>query len=80
MEYYSAAQVYAVVYGDVGTKSAWQYEKASGYSTVLAITDKKIGYCKHIETVVEAFNQRKKVIEAVCHTYATGQWAWQGIR
>lgn len=80
MEYYSATQVYVVVYGDVGVKSAWKYKEASGYSRVLAIEDKHIGYCKHIQTVVEAFNQRKSVVEAVCHTYATGQWAWQGIR
>jgi hypothetical protein len=79
MEHYSMAQWHAMVYAEVNEKVKWSNGGAYGYSQVLQLEPKAGGYCKHIRTVVFAFNQKLAQTQAACHTYWDNYWSWYNI-
>lgn len=79
MEYYSMAQWHAMTYAEVGQKVKWSNGGAYGYSQVLALEPKAGGYCKHIRTVVFAYNEKRAQTHAACHTYWNKGWSWFSV-
>lgn len=79
MLYYSAAQIHAINYAEVGEKVRWQSEGAHGYTQVLGLEPKGTGYCKHVRTVVYAFGRKETLTQAACHTYRNKSWAWYNL-
>jgi hypothetical protein len=79
MMYYSAAQLHAVVYAEVGEKVKWQHGDAHGVVQVFGVEPTGIGYCKHVLTVVYAFGKKESLKQAACHTYRNKSWAWHNL-
>lgn len=76
MEYYSLAQWHSIVYAEVGEKVKWQSGNAHGYSQVLLLEPKGGGYCKHVRTVVFAYNKKESITMAACYEFWSKRWAW----
>ena len=79
MEHYAMAQWHAMTYSEVGEKVKWSNGGAYGYSQVLLLEPKAGGYCKHIRTVVFAYNEKRANTQAACHTFWNKGWSWYNI-
>ena len=64
---------------EVGEKVKWSNGGAYGYSQVLLLEPKAGGYCKHIRTVVFAYNEKRANTQAACHTFWNKGWSWYNI-
>lgn len=80
MEYYSLAQWHSLVYAEVGEKVKWQSGNAYGYSQVLGLEPKDGGYCKHVRTVVFAYDRKESLTMAGCFAYWSQRWSWHELR